>query len=64
MATAPKLEPHQRKLVCGVAICEERALGRYERGERVRPSTKARIERAMRVLGLERFIRVEPEAKR
>ncbi len=46
-------------LVQAIALCDERTLWRYLRAERIRRSSRERIEAALRQLGLERFLRAD-----
>jgi hypothetical protein len=54
------MDARQRRLIAIYAdYTDEGTVVRYFDGKPVRPSSRARIERALRELGLERLIRVD-----
>lgn len=52
--------PHMLRRIAVGAECCEQSIGRYFRGGRMQPMTRARIERALNVLDLAHLIRRGP----
>ena len=57
----PKLTPYQRRAVAVAAVCHERTVRSWERGT-ARSTTVARVERAIRDLGLHHVLKGRTDA--